>query len=42
VYFTDPDGNALELVEVAYTRPQERADGIRAYLDQRAGAATKG
>ena len=42
VYFTDPDGNALELVEVAYTRPHERADGIRAYLDQRAGAATKG
>jgi catechol 2,3-dioxygenase-like lactoylglutathione lyase family enzyme len=36
VYFSDPDGNALELVEVAYTRSQERAEGIRAYLEQRA------
>jgi catechol 2,3-dioxygenase-like lactoylglutathione lyase family enzyme len=35
VYFGDPDGNALELVEVAYTRPDERAQGIRAYLEQR-------
>jgi catechol 2,3-dioxygenase-like lactoylglutathione lyase family enzyme len=35
VYFSDPDGNALELVEVAYTRPQERAAGIRAYLEGR-------
>jgi catechol 2,3-dioxygenase-like lactoylglutathione lyase family enzyme len=42
VYFTDPDGNALELVEIAYTRPQERAEGIRAYLKQRAGTATRG
>jgi catechol 2,3-dioxygenase-like lactoylglutathione lyase family enzyme len=32
VYFTDPDGNALELVEVAYTRPQEREAGIADYL----------
>jgi catechol 2,3-dioxygenase-like lactoylglutathione lyase family enzyme len=40
VYFTDPDGNALELVEVAYTRPQERAEGIRAYLEQRRSTAT--
>jgi catechol 2,3-dioxygenase-like lactoylglutathione lyase family enzyme len=32
VYFSDPAGNALELVEVAYVRPQERADGISAYL----------
>jgi catechol 2,3-dioxygenase-like lactoylglutathione lyase family enzyme len=40
VYFTDPDGNALELIEVAYTRPDERAVGISAYLDQRAAAAT--
>ncbi len=36
VYFSDPDGNALELVEIAYTRPEARAQGIRAYLDQRA------
>jgi catechol 2,3-dioxygenase-like lactoylglutathione lyase family enzyme len=35
VYFPDPEGNALELVEVAYTRPEERAAGIRAYLDSR-------
>lgn len=33
VYFADSEGNALELVEVAYTRPQERAAGIRAYLE---------
>jgi len=38
VYFADPDGNALELVEVAYTCPEERAAGIRAYLEQRAVA----
>jgi catechol 2,3-dioxygenase-like lactoylglutathione lyase family enzyme len=36
VYFSDPDGNALELVEIAYTRPEERAAGISAYLEQRA------
>src|SRR5262249_24748175 len=30
VYFEDPDGYPLELVEVAYTRPQERAEGIAA------------
>ena len=35
VYFSDPDGNALELVEIAYTRPEERAAGIRAYLHER-------
>jgi catechol 2,3-dioxygenase-like lactoylglutathione lyase family enzyme len=34
-YFGDPDGNALELVEVAYTRPEEREAGIRAYLATR-------
>ncbi len=33
VYFADPEGNALELVEVAYARPQERAAGIRGYLE---------
>jgi catechol 2,3-dioxygenase-like lactoylglutathione lyase family enzyme len=41
VYFADPEGNALELVEIAYTRAEERAAGIRAYLAQRdqAGSA---
>ncbi len=38
VYFSDPEGNALELVEIAYTRPEERAAGIQEYLAQRAGA----
>lgn len=37
-YFSDPDGNALELVEIAYTRPEERAAGIQAYLSRRASA----
>jgi catechol 2,3-dioxygenase-like lactoylglutathione lyase family enzyme len=36
VYFSDPEGNALELVEIAYTRQEERAAGIRSYLAQRA------
>jgi extradiol dioxygenase family protein len=36
VYFGDPEGNALELVEVAYTRQEERDTGIRAYLERRA------
>jgi hypothetical protein len=33
--------NALELVEIAYMRPEERAAGIRAYLELRdqAGSA---
>ena len=35
VYFSDPEGNALELVEVAYTRPEERERGIRAYVEER-------
>ncbi|MBV9002947.1 MAG: VOC family protein [Solirubrobacterales bacterium] len=38
VYFSDPEGNALELVEIAYTRPEERAAGIRAFLEQRESA----
>ena len=37
-YFADPDGYPLELVEVAYTRPEERAAGIAAYLAARDGA----
>jgi catechol 2,3-dioxygenase-like lactoylglutathione lyase family enzyme len=37
-YFTDPDGITLELVEVAYTRPeQERRAGVENYLAVRAG-----
>jgi catechol 2,3-dioxygenase-like lactoylglutathione lyase family enzyme len=35
VYFTDPDGNTLELVEEAYTRPEQRAKGIAAYQHAR-------
>ena len=35
VYFTDPDGNALELVEVAYTRPGERLAAIGTYWAER-------
>lgn len=38
VYFTDPDGNALELVEIAYERGAERRAGIDAYLASRRGA----
>ena len=36
-YFRDPDGITLELVEVAYTRPEERNEGIDTYLAERAG-----
>jgi catechol 2,3-dioxygenase-like lactoylglutathione lyase family enzyme len=32
VYFTDPDGNVVELVEEAYDRPAERTAAIAAYL----------
>lgn len=32
VYFADPDGYPLELVQVAYTNTEERAAGIAAYL----------
>jgi catechol 2,3-dioxygenase-like lactoylglutathione lyase family enzyme len=42
VYFADPEGNALELVQVAYTRPDERAQGIRAYLAQRSASRQMG
>ena len=35
VYFTDPDGITLELVEVAYTRPEARREGIERYLADR-------
>jgi catechol 2,3-dioxygenase-like lactoylglutathione lyase family enzyme len=33
VYFSDPDGNALELVEVAYEHASERRAAARAYLE---------
>jgi hypothetical protein len=36
VYFADPDGITLELVEVAYTKPDERREGIASYLAERA------
>jgi alkylhydroperoxidase/carboxymuconolactone decarboxylase family protein YurZ/catechol 2,3-dioxygenase-like lactoylglutathione lyase family enzyme len=35
VYFSDPDGISLELVEIAYTRPEERAVAIQAYKKSR-------
>ena len=31
VYFRDPDGILLELVEIAYERPDERRAAIAAY-----------
>lgn len=36
VYFQDPDGYPLELVQIAYTNEEERRDGIAAYLAARA------
>jgi catechol 2,3-dioxygenase-like lactoylglutathione lyase family enzyme len=35
VYFEDPDGYPLELVEVAYYKEEERRTGIAAYLASR-------
>jgi catechol 2,3-dioxygenase-like lactoylglutathione lyase family enzyme len=35
VYFSDPDGYPLELVETAYERPGGHADGIARYLQSR-------
>ena len=35
VYFRDPDGITLELVEVAYTHDADRRAGIAAYLEGR-------
>jgi catechol 2,3-dioxygenase-like lactoylglutathione lyase family enzyme len=35
VYFEDPDGYPLELVEVAYVNAEERREGIAAYLASR-------
>jgi catechol 2,3-dioxygenase-like lactoylglutathione lyase family enzyme len=39
VYFADPDGITLELMEVAYTRDGERRAGIERYLSDRKGSA---
>jgi catechol 2,3-dioxygenase-like lactoylglutathione lyase family enzyme len=39
VYFRDPFGIVLELVEVAYTKPEERVKGIAGYLAAKRGAA---
>jgi hypothetical protein len=36
VYFDDPDGYPLELVQVAYYNEDERKSGIAAYLESRA------
>ena len=36
VYFEDPDGYPLELVEVAYYNAEERREGIAEYLASRA------
>jgi catechol 2,3-dioxygenase-like lactoylglutathione lyase family enzyme len=35
VYFDDPDGYPLELVEIAYSNAEERRAGIAAYLASR-------
>jgi catechol 2,3-dioxygenase-like lactoylglutathione lyase family enzyme len=35
VYFSDPDGYPLELVEVAYYNQDERRAGVAAYLESR-------
>ena len=37
VYFSNPGGITLELVEVGYTRPDERRRGVAAYLAKRQG-----
>jgi catechol 2,3-dioxygenase-like lactoylglutathione lyase family enzyme len=39
VYFADPDGYPLELVQNAYPRPDGHEDGIRRYLQDRPPAA---
>ena len=36
VYFDDPDGYPLELVQVAYYNEDDRKNGIAAYLESRA------
>jgi glyoxylase I family protein len=39
VYFSDPDGLALELVQIAYYRGDERAAASAEYLRTRPGLA---
>lgn len=41
VYFTDPEGNILELVEVAYTTDDERRVAVQEYLTHRAASAAE-
>jgi len=41
VYFTDPDGITLELVEIAYERPEERKENIAAFLASRERGAAR-
>jgi catechol 2,3-dioxygenase-like lactoylglutathione lyase family enzyme len=38
VYFSDPEGNPLELVEVAYEHASERRAAAQAYLESREAA----
>jgi hypothetical protein len=42
VYFSDPDGLALELVEIAYYPQEERRRAIAQYLADRPQAAPAG
>jgi catechol 2,3-dioxygenase-like lactoylglutathione lyase family enzyme len=42
VYFTDPDGITVELVEVAYTRPEERREAIARYKAERVAQPVEG
>jgi len=41
VYFSDPDGYQLELIEIAYERPGGHAAGIERYLATRPAHGTK-
>ena len=41
VYFADPDGYPLELVEVAYYNADERREGIAEYLAARGEASSR-
>ena len=38
VYFTDPDGHTMELVEVAYVRQAQRDADITAYIASRSSS----
>jgi catechol 2,3-dioxygenase-like lactoylglutathione lyase family enzyme len=41
VYFTDPDGITLELVEIAYARFEERRENVAYYLAERTAKPTE-